>query len=111
LLAEHGIGFKVNALRLGDTVLVLTKKQETQTEFMVSAGLLSVKLINRMQSEGNLVAPICSFLINVDSEIQPKELTPFAFKYLEIIAISSNFFITKKDLFVQMLEGIESTGT
>lgn len=108
---EHGISFLINALRLGDLVLVISKKQKSENAFSVSAGLLSVPLIKKSQSKDNLIAPICSFLTYSDPDTEPEELTPFAFKFLEIIALNSPFFITRKELFDEMVDGIKNSGT
>lgn len=75
--AEHGIGLKINALRLGKTCLILTRKNN-----QVSVGLLSQKFI---QDAGVsfIVAPLVCYQVQLDGTFLP--LTPYADKILSLI--------------------------
>ena len=75
--AEHGIGLKINALRLGKTCLILSRKNN-----QVSVGLLSQKFL---QDAGVsfILAPLVCYQVNIDGAFLP--LTPYADKILSLI--------------------------
>jgi hypothetical protein len=65
------MGFKINALRLGDTILVISSKQSDNGTSIVTAGLLSSKMIAKMNNGGNLIAIFSSFIIDRKNENEP----------------------------------------
>lgn len=68
--SEHGVGFKINSMRLGETALVVSKYIEIEYEntaqrarkekTYISFGLLSSEFIENTNS-ANLVAPVACF--------------------------------------------------
>lgn len=75
--SEHGLGLKLNALRLGKTCLILSRCQD-----YVSVGLLSQNFIEDA-GLSYLVAPLVSFKVQNQTTFIP--LTPFSEKLLKVI--------------------------
>jgi hypothetical protein len=76
--SEHGIGLKINALRLGDTCLIVSRQ-----DWNVSVGLISLKLIADSGSN-YIVAPLVSFTIDNNEVFIPQ--TPFGDQLLQVVA-------------------------
>ena len=88
-LSEHGIGIKLNSLRLAATTLIITKTKPTfepgtQTYF-ISIGLLSTEFMKKTDaSNGFLIAPIVTY--EVKNKRISKSLTPEPEHFLQMIS-------------------------
>jgi hypothetical protein len=86
-MSEHGIGLKINAIRLGMTALIITKTKPTfeygSFTSYLSIGLLSTKFIADAGSS-QLIAPIVSFELKNKKIV--KYLTPAPTHFLKLIA-------------------------
>ena len=97
-LCEHGINLKLSALRLGSSVLILTKTKPkfefgTSSQYL-SIGLLSYKFLQKCNSQF-LVAPMIAFEIRNKKIYRP--LTPNPYYFLEIMAKYTGPLFSKGD--------------
>jgi hypothetical protein len=76
--SEHGIGLKINALRLGTTCLIVSRQGRN-----VSIGLISLKIISDSGSNF-IVAPLVCFTIDKNEVFIPQ--TPFSDQLLKVVA-------------------------
>jgi hypothetical protein len=86
-MSEHGIGLKINSLRLASSTLIITKTRPV-IEYGCSTSFLSIALLStsflKDSGSSHLVAPLVSFEIR--NKRISKKLTPQSEHFLDIIA-------------------------
>lgn len=100
--SEHGIGLKLNALRLGKTCLIISRNNDN-----VSFGLLSQKFVED-SGLSYLVAPLVCFKIQNETTFIP--LTPYAEKLLQVI-VSYTGSLLKPDFKHYVCNFLKNDGT
>lgn len=89
VFAEHGVGIKLNSLRLAQSTLIITRTKPVHdcgsTTFHVSFGLLSTDFMKQAgSSNGLLVAPIVS--MEIKNKRISRNLTPEPEHFLNMIS-------------------------
>ena len=87
--SEHGVGLKLNSLRLAQSTLIISKTKPTYefgtSSFYLSFGLLSTEFMKKADSlNGYLVAPIVSY--EFKNKRVSKHLTPEPEHFLNLIS-------------------------
>jgi|LauGreDrversion4_2_1035121.scaffolds.fasta_scaffold44368_2 hypothetical protein len=87
--SEHGIGLKLNALRLAQSTLIITKSRPVSefgtTSHFLSFGLVSIEFMKKADSmNGFMAAPIVSY--EIKNKKVSKSLTPEPDHFLNMIA-------------------------
>jgi hypothetical protein len=90
--AQHGIGLKLNALRLGSTCLIISKTHHKQSdnsltpkEYRVSVSLISLKFLHDA-STNFLIAPMVCWKIRKPTVFGWEPITPFSSEVFSFIA-------------------------